>query len=175
MSSPTGPARASAPVALLMSVERRVTQAAVALAVILFAVASLAGFYQVIARFILGEPATWSETLVRTLLIWMVYLGLCGAVRIGALISVDVLYRACHGRARRALQGAIALATVTLFVILVWFGCEMVYRVRFQNLAGLEISVAWAYAAIPIGALLSILAVLAHYFDPRREELETAV
>jgi TRAP-type C4-dicarboxylate transport system permease small subunit len=175
VSTATGPARLSAPVALLMAVERRVTQTAVALAVAAFAVAALAGLYQVITRFVLNEPATWSETLVRTLLIWMVYLGLSSAIRIGALVSVDVVYRACRGRARRALEAAIALATLALLVILFWFGCEMVYRVRFQNLASLEIPVSYAYAAIPTGALLSILAVLAHYFDPRRQELENAV
>jgi TRAP-type C4-dicarboxylate transport system permease small subunit len=175
VSDATASARASRPVALLMAVERRVTQVAVGAAVCLFAAASLVGFYQVITRFILNEPATWSETLVRTLLIWMVYLGLSSAVRIGALVSVDVVYRACRGRARRALEAAIALATLALLLILFWYGCEMVYRVRFQNLASLEIPVSYAYAAIPTGALLSILAVLAHYFDPRRQELETAV
>lgn len=175
MTNPSVSARASRPVALLMAVERRVTQVAVGAAVCLFAAASLVGFYQVITRFILNEPATWSETLVRTLLIWMVYLGLSSAIRIGALVSVDVVYRACRGRARRALEAAIALATLTLLLILFWFGCEMVYRVRFQNLASLEIPVSYAYAAIPTGALLSILAVLAHYFDPRRQELENAV
>ena len=175
MTNPSVSARASRPVALLMAVERRVTQVAVGAAVCLFAAASLVGFYQVITRFILNEPATWSETLVRTLLIWMVYLGLSSAIRIGALVSVDVVYRACRGRARRALEAAIALATLSLLLILFWFGCEMVYRVRFQNLASLEIPVSYAYAAIPTGALLSILAVLAHYFDPRRQELENAV
>ena len=46
---------------------------------------------------------------------------------------------------------------------------------RFQTLAGLEVPVSWAYAAIPVGAAISILAVLAHFFDPKREELENAV
>ena len=33
---------------------------------------------------------------------------------------------------------------------------------------------AWAYAALPVGALLSMLAVAAQYLDPINEELETA-
>jgi TRAP-type C4-dicarboxylate transport system permease small subunit len=158
-----------------MAVERRVTAVGVGAAVCLLAAAALVGLYQVVTRFVLSEPATWSETLIRTLLIWMVYLGLCGAVRIGALVSVDVLYRATRGRARRLLQAAITLATLALLGILFWCGCDMVWRVRFQNLASLEIPVSFAYAAIPTGAALSILAVLAHYFDPKREELETAI
>jgi len=167
--------RASAAVDLLMRVERAVTRASVFAACCLLAAAAAVGFYQVLTRFVLSEPATWSETAVRVLLIWMAYLGLCGAMRIGALVSVDVLHQICKGRARRILQAFITGTTLVLLFILVWFGTMLAYRVRYQVLAGLEVPVSWAYAAIPAGAAISILAVLAHYFDPRREELETAV
>jgi TRAP-type C4-dicarboxylate transport system permease small subunit len=109
------------------------------------------------------------------MLIWMAYLGLAAAVRAGSLVSVDLLYRLVRGRRRRVLEGLIALATLALLGVLVWFGIDLTGRVRFQNLAGLEIPVSYAYAAIPAGALVSMLAVVAHFFDPRREELETAV
>ena len=59
--------------------------------------------------------------------------------------------------------------------ILVWFGVDLAWRVRFQTLAGLEIPVTWAYAAVPTGSAVAILAVLAHFFDPQRNELDTAV
>lgn len=162
-------------VALLLRLESLVTRASVFAACCLLAAAAAVGFYQVMTRFVLSEPATWSETAVRVMLIWMAYLGLCGAIRIGALVAVDALYRACRGRARRALEALITLGTLVLLGLLVWFGTVLAYRVRFQTLAGLEIPVTWAYAAIPVGAAISILAVLAHYFDPKREDLENAV
>ena len=168
-------ARGSRAVRLLMSTEHAVTTVSVALACGLLAAAASVGLFQVITRFVLEQPATWSEPLVRTLLIWMAYLGLCGVIRAGALVSVDVLYRACRGRARRALEALITLATLSLLLILVWYGTNLAFRVRFQNLAGLEIPVVWAYAAVPLGAGVSVLAVLAHFFDPIRQELETAV
>ena len=161
--------------AMLLRVERRVTQASLFLASCLMAVAALAGLYQVIARFILSQPASWSETLVRTLLIWMVYLALAGAVRVGALVSVDALYRLSRGRYRKAMDALISLSTLALLGILFWYGCMMAYRVRYQNLAGLEISISWAYAAVPVGCLIAGLAVVAHYFDPLHQELANAV
>ncbi|MGW9332879.1 TRAP transporter small permease [Bosea sp. NPDC055594] len=163
------------PVALLLATERLVTGAALALGCVAMAVAACAGLFQVLTRFILQEPATWSEPLIRMMLIWMAYLGLAAAVRAGSLVSVDLLYRLVRGRRRRVLEGLIALATLALLGVLVWFGIDLTGRVRFQNLAGLEIPVSYAYAAIPAGALVSMLAVVAHFFDPRREELETAV
>ena len=162
-------------VAMLLRVERRVTQASLFLASCLMAVAALAGLYQVIARFILSQPASWSETLVRTLLIWMVYLALAGAVRVGALVSVDALYRLSRGRYHKAMDALISLSTLALLGILFWYGCMMAYRVRYQNLAGLEISISWAYAAVPVGCLIAGLAVVAHYFDPLHQELANAV
>jgi TRAP-type C4-dicarboxylate transport system permease small subunit len=162
-------------VALLLATERLVTGAALTMGCVAMAVAACAGLFQVLTRFILQEPATWSEPLIRMMLIWMAYLGLAAAVRAGSLISVDLLYRLVRGRRRRVLEGVIALATLALLGILVWFGIDLTGRVRFQNLAGLEIPVSYAYAAIPAGALISMLAVVAHFFDPRREELETAV
>jgi TRAP-type C4-dicarboxylate transport system permease small subunit len=167
--------RASRGVRLLISLERAVTNVSVTIACVLLASAASVGFFQVITRFVLKQPSTWSEPLVRTLLVWMAYLGLCGVIRAGALVSVDALYRACRGRARRFLQAAISLATLSLLLILVWYGTNLALRVRFQNLAGLEIPVVWAYAAIPVGAAVAVLSVLAHFFDPVHEELETAV
>ncbi|POR52573.1 TRAP transporter small permease [Bosea psychrotolerans] len=168
-------ARPNRPVALLLATERLATGAALALGCVAMTIAACAGLFQVLTRFILQEPATWSEPLIRMMLIWMAYLGLAAAVRAGSLISVDLLYRLVRGRQRRALEAMIALATLVLLGVLVWFGIDLTNRVRFQNLAGLEIPVSFAYAAIPTGALISMLAVVAHFFDPRREELDTAV
>lgn len=164
----------SSAIARFHAVERAITTLSVGAACCLLSAAALTGLYQVLARFVLHQPATWSETLVRTLLIWMVYLGLPGAMRTGSLVSVDFLYRRSKGRGRRVLQALISAATLLLLTLLVWFGWMIVYRVRFQNLAGLEIPASWAYAAIPTGCLLSWLAVVARYFDYRNEELANA-
>jgi TRAP-type C4-dicarboxylate transport system permease small subunit len=51
----------------------------------------------------------------------------------------------------------------------------MAERVKFQEMAGLEVSMAWGYAAIPIGAVFAMVGALAHFFDQRHNELETAV
>jgi TRAP-type C4-dicarboxylate transport system permease small subunit len=43
--------------------------------------------------------------------------------------------------------------------------------VRFQTFASLELSMSWAYAALPVGAML---AVVSHHLDPQDDELSTA-
>ena len=58
--------------------------------------------------------------------------------------------------------------------MLVWYGADLVWRVRFQTFASMELSMAWAYAAVPVGALLAMLATLAQHIDPLNEELANA-
>jgi TRAP-type C4-dicarboxylate transport system permease small subunit len=50
--------------------------------------------------------------------------------------------------------------SVFFFALLAWTGYEITDRVRFQNLAGLEISIAWSYVALPVGGALSALLAL---------------
>jgi len=49
-----------------------------------------------------------------------------------------------------------------------------VTRVRFQTFASMELSMGWAYAALPVGAALAMLAVVANHIDPLHEELDNA-
>ena len=161
---------------LFLAAERRVSSAMMVLACLLMALAAVLGFYQVITRFVSSEPSTWSEVGVRMTLIWMVMLGTVAAFRQGALVSVDLMFRLSKGTWRRILHTLITTVIITFLAVIVWFGAEIAWRVRHQELAGLEmISIAWGYLALPVGAFFSIVAVLANHFDPRHMELDTAL
>lgn len=162
---------------ILLAIDRWTTGVATATAVAALAVAVAAGFWQVLTRFVFQDPATWSEALVRVSLIWMCYIGLAGCFRTGALVSIDLAHKLSRGLMRRFLETLALASSLTLLTALFWYGWSMAERVKFQNLAGLDVSIAWGYAAIPIGAAFCAISALAHYFDParRNEELENAV
>jgi TRAP-type C4-dicarboxylate transport system permease small subunit len=160
---------------LLLRFESRVTDVMLWLACTFLVIAASFGIYQVITRFVFSEPSTWSEVGTRMALIWMVFLGTVAAFRHGALVSVDLAYRLSRGVWRKTLHFFITAVTLVFLAVILWFGIDITWRVRFQELAGLEISISWAYLAMPVGALFSMLAVVAHYFDPVHEELETAL
>ncbi len=158
----------------ILAADRLVGGFVMAVACSALGLAAVIGLYQVGTRFILEAPSDWSEVLTRFLIIWAVFLGLSATIRGGALLSVDLLYRTvARTRYLRILQAMISFATLSFLVVMVWQGIDIVQRIRFQTLAGLEISISWAYAAIPVGAAFAILAVAAHYLDPRRGEIET--
>jgi len=134
-----------------------------AIAQILLVASAAAAFYQVIARFVLQAPSDWSEVLTRALLIWTVLLGIALAFRHGAMISVELLHNLLKGSRQRLLEHVIALICVAFLVFIAWIGGHMTYRVRFQNVPSLNISISWIYLAIPVGASLAAIAVLTRW------------
>ncbi|WBX89977.1 TRAP transporter small permease [Achromobacter mucicolens] len=148
---------------LLCAFDRGLFKLVSAFAQLLLVAAAAAAFYQVIARFVLHSPADWSEVLTRALLIWTVLLGVALAFRHGAMISVELLRNMLGGKRRRVLEAIIGLICASFLGFLAWIGGNMTYRVRFQNVPSLDISISWIYLAIPVGATLAAIAVLARW------------
>jgi TRAP-type C4-dicarboxylate transport system permease small subunit len=156
----------------ILAIDRIVTNAIWALAALLLGAISCLGLYQVLVRFVFNQPSPWTEELIGRLLIWTVALGIVAAFRQGALVSVDLMLRASHGAWRRIVRLVILCVTLAFLALLAWVGFDLAWRIRFQTFASLPISISWAYLAIPVGALFSMLAVLANHFDPINRELE---
>lgn len=169
-----GAGPASGAVRLLLRLDRALTGSALAVACLLLAVVSALGMWQVVSRFVLSQPSTWTEEAMRRLLIWMVMLGIVVAFRQGALVSVDLMLRLSRGTWHRVVRGIVTASSLAFLGVMLWFGIDLAWRVRFQTFASLELSMGWAYAALPVGAALALVAVLAHHVDPVNEELENA-
>jgi len=161
--------------AWFLRLERLSTGASMAAACLMLAVASSLGLFQIVTRFVLERPAEWTEVLIRFSLIWMVFLGIPTAFRIGAMVSVDALYRVSSARVRRVLDWVVFLAAVTLVCVILWWGWDYSLRGRVQTVVGLEsISMFWAYLALPVGAVFSLIALVGNLLDPQRNELDAA-
>ena len=155
--------------------ERWTTGFAMVMACLMMVVAASLAMFQIITRFVLEQPAEWSEILIRISLIWMVFLGIPAAFRNGAMVSVDVLYRWSPPRIKRMLDWVVCLAALALIAIIIWWGWDYAQRGRVQSMAGLEsISMFWAYLALPVGGGFCVLGILGNLLDPIRMELETA-
>lgn len=158
-----------------LTFERWTTFIAMLGACAMLTLASALGMFQIVTRFVLEQPAEWTEVLIRFSLIWMVFLGIPMAFRQGAMVSVDVLYRWSPPRIRRLLDTAVCLAALALIAIIVWWGWDYANRGKVQTMIGLEdVSMFWAYLAMPVGGLFSVIGILGNLLDPQRLELETA-
>jgi len=159
-----------------LRIERFTSGLAMAGACLMLVVASALGMFQIVTRFVLEQPAEWSEIMIRLSLIWMVFLGIPTAFRQGAMVSVDVVYRTVPPKARRVLDWVVAFASLVLVGVILWWGWDYAVRGQVQSMAGLEsISMFWGYLALPVGALFCILGIIGNLIDPQRHELETAL
>lgn len=144
-------------------------------ACVMLAIAASLGLFQIITRFIIEEPAEWTEVLIRFSLIWMVFMGIPAAFRQGAMVSVDVLYRWSPVRIKRILDYVVCLAALTLVTVIIIWGWDYAQRGQVQSVIGMEgISMFWAYLAMPVGGFFCIFAIIGNLIDPQRLELETA-
>ena len=159
----------------LLAVESVTTRFSLFIACLMMAIAATLGLFQVVMRFILEIPAEWTEVLIRFSLVWMVFMGIPYAFRVGAMVSVDVLYRWVGASGKRFFDFVTSLAALILVAVIIWWGWDYSMRGRVQSVIGLEeISMFWAYLALPVGGVFCVPAIIANYFDPQRNELETA-
>ena len=156
-----------------LAIERRLTALIIVIACLLLGIASTLGMYQVLTRFIFGQPSTWSEIAIRLVIIWMVMFGVVIAFREGSQISVDMMFRK-SGRYQRHLHFLISLVSIIFLLTLIWCGFDIAWRTRFQEIGGMEfLPMSVGYAALPVGSVFAIIAVIANFLDPRHSELET--
>ena len=160
---------------MLLAIESVTTRFSLFIACLMMAVAATLGLFQVVMRFILEIPAEWTEVLIRFSLVWMVFMGIPYAFRVGAMVSVDVLYRWAGVSGKRFFDFVTSLAALILVAVIIWWGWDYSMRGRVQSVIGLEdVSMFWAYLALPVGGIFCVPAIIANYFDPQRNELETA-
>ncbi len=152
-------------IALFLGIERQITRAVLCIAILLLAVTATLVLYQVIMRFVVGEPSTWSAVASRSAMIWCVFLGLAAAFRSQSMLRVEIIYTLVPKRLHLLVDTVIYLLCLTFFVLLIYLGTQMGYRVRNQTLAGMDISIAWAYAALPVGSFFAILASTGAYLE----------
>ncbi len=161
--------------AIFLRVERVTTHASMYFACTMLALAAALGLFQIITRFVLEEPAEWTEVMIRFSLIWMVFMGIPMAFRQGAMVSVDVLHRWAGPRMKRVLDTVVMIASLTLVAVIIIVGWDYSLRGKVQTIIGLEeYSMFWAYIAMPLGGLFSVLGIVGNFLDPIRMELETA-
>ena len=161
---------------IFLRIERITTHASMYFACTMLALAAGLGLFQIITRFVLEKPAEWTEVMIRFSLIWMVFMGIPMAFRQGAMVSVDVLHRWASLPMKRVLDAVVMTASLVLIAVIIIVGWDYSQRGRVQTIIGLEeYSMFWAYIAMPLGGLFSVLGIVGNFLDPIRMELETAL
>ena len=109
---------------------------------------------EVISRYVLSFSISFVNAASRLALVWLFLLGAGIALRHGAHVGFELLQSALRPTARRALI-IFGLALTLLFCLqMIWAGIISLGPAAAQTEPGLDISLAWPIAAIPVGFVL---------------------
>lgn len=115
-------------------------------------------FAQVITRYCFNYTPEWSEELARFLFVYVVFLGSALIMGESGHLAVEFLPNHYKGRTFGKVLQFISLVAGYLFTAILFFqGSKMVQVMTFQEAPGLEISMSYVYAVIPVSSVLMLL------------------
>lgn len=133
--------------------------------------------WQVITRYLLNSPSSYTEELATYLLIWISLLGAAYALRVRAHLGIDVLVRRLRiGRQRMMRHAAYLVVIVFSLVALVFGGSWLVYVTLDLNQlsAAFQVPIGYVYLVLPLSGLLMTYYSVIAMLELRRTPHETA-
>lgn len=112
----------------------------------------------VFARYVLSNPLPWPEQLAKYLMIWMALVGASLGVRAHAHVAVDLLVNALPKKLGLAFEVIAVILTGIFLLLAIYYGILFTWQARtFSDPVLNNMSLAFAYAAVPAGCVLMLL------------------
>lgn len=108
------------------------------------------GICQVVWRWILNDPLTWSEEAIQLIYIWVCYLGWCLAERKDAHIRITAVMNALPQNAQKWLQAFNHVLCILFSVLMVIYGVKLVGIGKIRTGIAVKINMGIVYAMGPI-------------------------
>lgn len=108
------------------------------------------------------KALNWSEEATRYLLVWSTFLGASCVYRANGHIAITALHGLIPPKIKKAMQIAIHVLCIVVFVMAVYYGIIYAGRQSAQLSASMRIPMSYMYAAIPVGFALCLLHAVNH-------------
>jgi TRAP-type C4-dicarboxylate transport system permease small subunit len=145
-----------------------VNRAADVLAQVLLGVMVVVVFIQVIFRFFIQQPLSWSEEVARYVFVWIIWMGAAVVVKQGGHPGMDLLTKSFSPRWQRVTEVTMALLYAATLCTMVVTGFGLVYANMSQPSPAMELPMGIPYAAVPLAAVIMLLNVVCYVFFPRK-------
>ena len=116
--------------------------------------------WQVVTRFLMTTPSSYTEELARFLLIWIGVLGGSYALRTKAHLGIDIMTTKLHGRQKDMLMIGIYLAIILFAALIMVVGGLKLVSLTFslnQISASLGIKMGYIYIVLPLSGIIMII------------------
>ncbi len=120
---------------------------------------------QIVFRFIIKSPLSWSEELSRYIFIWLVYIGGYLTVRNNSNLGLTYFAERLPIRLRK-FNNVLSIVIITLYMLIVGVaGIVLSVKVMSQPSAIMRIPMGIVYFAIPIGMFLMAIGMVASLYN----------
>lgn len=122
--------------------------------------------WQVLTRYILGNPSSWSEELVGYLFAWMSLFGACLVTGERGHMNIPLLAERLSPGMQKALEiFAEIVACIFALVILLYGGVQITNLAMGQKTSSLGVAVGVFYVVLPAAGILNILYTVINMID----------
>lgn len=117
-------------------------------------------FAQVVARFVLHHPLSWSAEMARYLFVWITLMGASLAITKGSHFGIDVFANCLPVKLRKAVSVLTYVVILSFAVIMIIYGIQVVKFTWIQFSPALHIRMSFPYLAIPVAGVFMIIHVI---------------
>lgn len=121
--------------------------------------------WQILSRYLLAAPSSWTEELARFLMVWIGILGASYAYRVKMHLGIDLLAQSLSGRRAFVLDVFVnAVVAVFALAVMVVGGSKLVAMTWELNQLSpaLGLPMAWVYIVVPLSGLLITVYAVEH-------------
>ena len=120
----------------------------------LFWILAFIVFYQVFTRYIMEDPAGWTEEIARYFLVAIVFIGAAMSVRKNNHIQVDYFYRLMPKAMGRVVSIAVDVVRCLFLGYSSWLCWLLIQRIGMSRMAIVDLPVGWVFSAMLFGFVL---------------------
>src|SRR4030088_1104784 len=124
---------------------------------VLFWIMAAIVFYQVFTRYVMDDPAGWTEEIARYFLVAVVFIGAAMSVRKNNHIQVDYFYRLMPKALGRVLSTCVDVVRCVSLAYSTWLTWLLLQRIGSHPMAVVELPVGWVFSAMMFGFFLMFL------------------
>jgi len=124
---------------------------------------------QVFFRYVLNHSLFWSEELARYLLVWLTFLGASVAYHRRVHPGIDTVTLLLPAYLKKTAVICVHLASLVLFSVMIFYGCQFAYFVRLQISPALYLPKWMIYSIVPFSGGVLMLHGLAFLVKDLKE------
>ncbi len=116
---------------------------------------------QIVSRYVFHSPLLYTEEVSRYCYIWICFFGMAMATKLQNHIRIELVFIFIKGRAQAVINLVLNIISLGLYVVIFFIGLSYTLTNAVQLSPAMEISKAFVYVSLPLGALFSVIRMLA--------------